>query len=217
MIKPQSLREAVSTYLLDKLCSGELSSGSRLNIAQLARELEVSATPMREALFGLSEKGLIEFVPNKGFRLKELSMEEARERYQIIAALDGLALRSSRPFSAAEIKRMHALLNALEKDANKNRVSFVRLSECENAFIENCSNQRLKSLCKEHRIYTFPYEQLVLKHITDLSEAFETHREIIQLIAIEDFEKAASTLESTWQSCIPFLETLLNPVSPHET
>ncbi len=209
MIKIQSLREVISVYLLDKLCNGELESGQKLNIAFLTRELEVSATPLREALFGLAEKGVVEFVANKGFRLKPLSYQAAAECYEVIAHLDNFALSTSKPFEQSEIENLTELLLDLEKDAKQNKVSFQVLSTFENAFVANCPNSLLVEMCKELRIHTFPYEQLVLKNVNDLTAAFETHREIIQLIAENKFQEAGKMLGKTWQSCLPYLKNLL--------
>ena len=210
MIKTQSLREVISNHLLDKVCEGTLAAGEKLNIAFLARELDVSATPLREALFGLSEKGLVEFVPNKGFKLKPLSLIEALETYQIISCLDGLALSHSSTFSRSEIRHLRQLLDKIESDATNGKVSFQSLSDFENGLISKCPNTILVNMCKELRVTIFQYEQLVIKHIGGVKDAFNTHRKIVLLIEENDFEKASLLLSETWASCTPLLQKLLH-------
>lgn len=73
---PVSRSEWVEDQLRRALLSGDLRPGERLLTAQLAERFQVSPTPLREALHRLSGEGLVEFVPQRGARVTDLSPTE---------------------------------------------------------------------------------------------------------------------------------------------
>jgi DNA-binding GntR family transcriptional regulator len=87
--------EIVRETLRHAILSGELPGGTRLVQAELAAQLNVSTTPVREALRDLASDQLIRFHPHRGAVVHELDMDELREIYEIRKALEPLALRLS--------------------------------------------------------------------------------------------------------------------------
>jgi DNA-binding GntR family transcriptional regulator len=85
--------EIVRDTLRHAILSGELPGGTRLVQAELAAQLNVSTTPVREALRDLASDQLIRFHPHRGAVVHELDMEELREIYEIRKALEPLAIR----------------------------------------------------------------------------------------------------------------------------
>ena len=209
MIKKISLRDQVSELLLDELCKGNLQPGERINIASLAKELGVSATPMREALFGLSEKGMINFVNNKGFTMKILNFQDAKDIYQITSVLEVEALASSEAIDQNMISKLFKLLEKLENEVKKNQLTFKTLSAFENLMISQCKNKRLLNIISELRYNVFQYEQVILKSGLPIDNAFDKHREIIELMSEQKLAQAAKCLGETWLGCVPLLEELL--------
>ena len=65
----RGLRDAVYDRILDQLLRGETEAGGRLSIETLARELSVSATPVREALVQLERTGLVTREALRGYRV----------------------------------------------------------------------------------------------------------------------------------------------------
>ena len=72
----QTAHEFVRSVLRRAILSGELAGGTRLVQAELAAVLEVSTTPVREALRELASEGLVRFDPHRGAVVQELSGEE---------------------------------------------------------------------------------------------------------------------------------------------
>jgi DNA-binding GntR family transcriptional regulator len=89
-----SLRERVYRALRDALVAGELAPGSRLRDQELAEQLGVSRTPVREALQRLEDEGLVETEPRALTRVAPLDALAAREAFPVVAALHALAARS---------------------------------------------------------------------------------------------------------------------------
>src|SRR6478735_6804989 len=96
-IERRTLRSQVREELLARMRSGEVSPGESINEVQLAAELGVSRTPLREALIALESEGQIESENGKGFRFVPLSAREFEDLAPIMASLEGLALELSAP------------------------------------------------------------------------------------------------------------------------
>jgi len=84
-----SLRREIEKLIL----GGGLSAGERLNENFFAERFKVSRGPVREAFRALVEAGLLEFVPHRGVFIRQISLSEAIEAYEVRAALFGLAGR----------------------------------------------------------------------------------------------------------------------------
>jgi DNA-binding GntR family transcriptional regulator len=83
-----SLREQVTEALRAALVSGDLRAGVVYSAPGLAERFGVSATPVREAMLDLATAGLVEAVPNKGFRVTELTGRDLDEYTAIRALLE---------------------------------------------------------------------------------------------------------------------------------
>lgn len=89
----RSLLDRVSDSLRTAILSGELPPGSRLSVPEIARQLNVSRTPAREALLRLQHEGLVEVNPRRGAVVLDGSMADLRELFQYREALEGMAAR----------------------------------------------------------------------------------------------------------------------------
>ena len=108
-----------------RIVGGELTPGAKLNEAELASELRVSRGPVREAFRALEQAGLVRTEKNRGVFVRQVSLEEANEIYEVRAALEreigGLAAkRATREHVErlrAIVKRMHAAGRKRDPDA----------------------------------------------------------------------------------------------------
>lgn len=91
--KPLTVAESVYQKLRDHIIFGSFKPGQRLAEEQLAEQMGVSRTPVREALLRLEQEGLIQMLPRQGAVVRRLSLEEARQVYEVRALLEGLAAR----------------------------------------------------------------------------------------------------------------------------
>jgi DNA-binding GntR family transcriptional regulator len=79
------------------IIAGELPPGTVLRQEQLSERFAVSRTPVREALRQLTALGIVDFVPNRGVRVRELSRADLREAFLVRAELEGLAAELAAP------------------------------------------------------------------------------------------------------------------------
>jgi DNA-binding GntR family transcriptional regulator len=92
---------------------GEYGPGSRLNITDLAKRLDVSAIPVREALRLLEAEGLVEFRLNRGVVVRDLSATELRELFLVRLPLETLAATEAVRWKSE--KSLHSLESTLRK------------------------------------------------------------------------------------------------------
>ena len=89
------LSDRVYDLIRRSLIGHELTPGSRLVESEIARQLSVSQAPVREALRRLAHEGLVLQLPRRGSFVAEVSTEEARDAYEVRAALELLAVRGA--------------------------------------------------------------------------------------------------------------------------
>lgn len=89
----KSASAAAAELIRDAIVDGRLAPGSRLKEEELARELGISRTPVREALLVLQADGLIESTPNRGATVRAYDAADLDDLYQLRALLEGFAAR----------------------------------------------------------------------------------------------------------------------------
>ena len=100
------------------ILDGQLTSGTRLVQSEIAEALDVSTTPVREALRDLAAEGLIRLNAHRGGVVQELSLSELREIYELRVLLEPEALRRAWPYVTDEIidevAELHERMNRTE-------------------------------------------------------------------------------------------------------
>lgn len=110
-IRSISLSKLVRDDLLTRIVGGHLQPGERINEPDVARRLEVSRVPVREALRELESSGLVVSRKHAGVFVRALEAAEVRNLYEVRGALDGLAGQRA---AGLPIDQRHALRDRLE-------------------------------------------------------------------------------------------------------
>lgn len=106
----RTTHEYVRDVLRRAVLNGELAGGTRLVQAEIASSLNVSTTPVREALRDLAAEGLIHFDPHRGAVVQEMTADELVEIYSIRRVLEPMALRrAARNMTKEELQELRAL------------------------------------------------------------------------------------------------------------
>lgn len=110
--------DLVHASLRDAILNGELAENVVLSQVQLAKQLGVSRTPLREALRMLQAEGLIDSAPNQQVRVTGVSVSDLEQLYTMRITLEAIAVRLSTPrFSAEDFAALHQLLDAMDRYA----------------------------------------------------------------------------------------------------
>ncbi|MBA0050241.1 GntR family transcriptional regulator [Streptomyces sp. AJS327] len=108
-----SLREQIREHIVEGIVSGRWKPGERIVERRIAGELDVSQTPVREALRELESLRLIETAPNKGARVRELSAADLEEIYPVRAGLEQMAAELAAPRLAEDASALRPHVTAL--------------------------------------------------------------------------------------------------------
>ena len=118
-----SLRERVAESLRAALVSGRMAPGTTYSIPALAEQFGVSATPVREAMLDLVNEGIVAPVPNKGFRVVELTDEELDQVTELRRLLEVPTVRDlAGAMDPAAIKRLRGIAAAVHDAAQRGDV-----------------------------------------------------------------------------------------------
>jgi DNA-binding GntR family transcriptional regulator len=116
LIDRQGLSTVVTSRLREMIVDGRFMPGTRLNERVLCEQLLVSRTPLREAFKTLEVEGLINILPNRGAVVAQLSVDDVKQTFEVLAALEGLSgkLACDRitEEELAEIKSIHTRMLA---------------------------------------------------------------------------------------------------------
>lgn len=97
-----TLTQTVVSRLRSAILAGEYHPGSRLTELGLAEDMQTSRTPVIAALKALTEQGLVRYASNRGYWVREFSIEEVLEAYDIRATLEGMACRLAAEYGVAK-------------------------------------------------------------------------------------------------------------------
>ena len=120
ILRSNSLPTLVQKEIERMILAGELAVGAKLNEVAVAERLGVSRGPVREAFRALEECGLVRQEKNRGVFVRQVSIEEAEEIYEVRAALDEwVGRRVARSASPEQVKELKAIVERMERAAAK--------------------------------------------------------------------------------------------------
>ena len=189
MIQTNPLSEQVYQNLLERILSGVLPPGAALREIELARELAVSRTPVREALARLVEDGLAENKPNRRTVVRRLGHAEIIELYQVREALEGMAAElACGKLTAADLAQLDSLAARIDQvDEAGYLEAHYRLDVCLHRLIASRSSNAL--LARQiHKFHNLMYllRGRFAKQARELKQADRQHRDIIAALKTGD-------------------------------
>lgn len=111
----QKLGDEIAESLRQDILAGRYEAGQRIPLDALAQELDVSSMPVREALITLSNEGLVDVEPRRGFRARPLSQGDLDDLFEVQAVLTGiLAARAAEAATEEDIENLRAIHSKLE-------------------------------------------------------------------------------------------------------
>ncbi len=141
--EPTAIAQWVADVLRDRIVKGSYPPGARLVERKISAELEVSRTPVREAIKLLDADGLIGISRNKGAQVLQLGPEEARKIFDVIAVLESLAAERFAEALAPEqletLEELHDRMMVFHK-IGSHMDYFDTNSEIHDFIMENCGN-----------------------------------------------------------------------------
>lgn len=180
-----SLDQQLYQYLTQRISEGTLSGGDRLVEAELQKVFKVSRTPIREALRILNSRGFLETVPGKGASIRQVSFEDIKEIYPILANLEGLAANMATDHISPEtLTEMQSCLEQMESlnKAGEKRSYIEHHYRFHELYIQSCQNQHLIQIIMDLRRQVYLYRLSHLYIPMAHSYSMTIHEKILQLL-----------------------------------
>ena len=139
------MRASVADELRSLILRRQLQPGERLRQTELAEQLGVSRTPIREALQDLASEGLVEISPYKGASVSELSLDDLEEVYSVRSALEGYAASlAAQHITEEELQKLESILSEMEDAIEQGELTnLMELNRQFNSTIYASSRQTL--------------------------------------------------------------------------
>ncbi|MDW8403828.1 GntR family transcriptional regulator [Chloroflexus sp.] len=196
-LQPVKMRDVAYDMLRQAIITNKLPPQTRLLEEHLARELNISRTPLREALKALENEGFVQRLLSGGYQVAPLSVKELDNLYSIRLVLEGLAARQAavhitpEELSAAEEwneqMKSHWLKQRIDEALQAGRafhVQIYRASRNENLAV---LLQRLSDQIARYRYYSIIYR---------VPEAYEDHAAILAALRVGDGAQAEALLQA---------------------
>jgi DNA-binding GntR family transcriptional regulator len=200
-IERKNLRSQVRDELLARMRAGQVSPGEGINEVQLAAELGVSRTPLREALIALESEGQITSENGKGFRFVPLSATEFEELAPVMAALETLALElTPRDELKAIGRRLEELSAEFQQEVVEHALVVTKDDEWHAIMLSACPNRRLLEVIEGTRGAFHRYESLLVPNDVMIERVAAEHAEIARHLAEGDVAAASVALKANWMN-----------------
>lgn len=207
MIKKTIFRDQVREHLLREMRLGNLQEGQTINLAALARELDVSVTPIREALTQLQQSRIITAIPNRGFIISELSLKEAQDLYELVADLEVLAIENSEFDEASIVNLKNQQL--VFKNAEDTIARIGAKLEFHRLLTQNYRNSLAQRILDDLKIRIFFYEREFMADDLLYSKSDNQHDAIISAIEDDNVPTAALVLKMNWMLILDYIQRQL--------
>lgn len=197
LVQKNSLPSLVQKELERMILAGDLLAGDKLNEVSLAEMLGVSRGPVREAFRALEEVGLVQQEKNCGVFVRQISVEEADEIYEVRAALDELIGRKlAANIKPPQVQQLRALLTRMDEMVALGDVDgYLKLNlSFHDLLVELAANKKLlhtyRRLVNELRLF----RRSALAQKGGLPTSTAEHHKIVDAIAAGDVQAAGDIM-----------------------
>lgn len=179
-VERQTLGQRIYESLRLAIIRGDLEPGSRVTEREIAAQMHVSTTPVREAFRRLSAEGLITIVPWSGAVIEGVSEKDIIEVYQCREVLEGLACGlAAQNIDEEGLARLEALIEQAEFQSDAKQISKLN-SEIHEIIFEYSGNTRLVSMINSLHDIVLIHRELTA---VDAPRAASIHREHLDILA----------------------------------
>ena len=202
--------ESIADSLRADILRGKLKSGQALKQDEIAAQFGVSKIPVREALVQLKAEGLVNFYPNRGAFVSELSAAEADEIYIMRIALEAAVLARAIPhLTVAHLKHAKEILEAIDREENIAKWGELNW-EFHATLYAPAALPRIMDTIRTLHSNIARYLVLYLAGMAYQKKSQKEHRAILEACRHGDTEKAVAVLVVHLQGASDHLVAFLN-------
>lgn len=183
---PDGLARGICDQLQQLIYSGEIAPGERLNEAALALRMGTSRGPIREAIRMLTGIGVVVAVPNRGVYVREISVREMLEIYELRALLFGhAAQQAAEQLSDADRQTFEQLLQGMDAacDGGDGQRYYELNLRFHELLVAQWSNQRARQAYEDHAKELHLYRRRYFDASVNMRRSNNEHRRLFEAIA----------------------------------
>ncbi len=202
----QRLSEQAYRILREMITNARFQRGTRLNVERLARDMEISRTPIWEAIHRLIQEGLLVSIPNRGVFVMDLTAEAALDLYTVREVLEGLAVRlACQHVDDKALAKMEKSLNEqYEMTRNVDLVGYSKYDFDFHAVIYELSgNKFLQEMLDTIRSKT---RSTSMDFVPLLQASYEDHMQVLRALKARDPAAAEKAIRTHIRRLIQALE-----------
>ena len=191
--KNKSLKELAYDALKKMILSGKLERGKLYTEMKMAQQLGVSRTPVREALLELSSEGMVEFLPNRGIMIKEITIQQVKEVFEIRQIIEGYVAQSvAKRLSPLDVKELDRIITSQEEQTEReDHESFFAFdSEFHLFLVSRMENKRLESILRNLRDQIHLMGYYALEKKGRIQQVLVEHIDILKALKEGNAKKA---------------------------
>ncbi len=187
------LRDLVAETLRQAIQEGKLEPGTRLMEIQLAEELGVSRTPIREAIRELEADGFVVMIPRRGTYVADISLKDIAQVFEIRTALEELAAGlAAERITESELEELERILLEISDHIEKQDIDKIIEADVRfhQVLYEASRNTRLEEIIHNLREQVLRFRSVSLKYPGRLEETWQEHRDLVEAIAEHNAARA---------------------------
>lgn len=205
-----SLKDRAYGAIKDAILTLQLEPGTPIVETQLAEELGISKTPVRDALQELEREGFVTRVPFKGTYVTEVTPEDLTDVFQLRAVMEGLAARRATPFfSPEELDHVDECLTAAEAALADGDLALCsqRGKALHDAIIDKADSQRLASIIRNLDDHVQRFRLMSDQISGRLHKSVEEHRLVLDALREQDPRAAERAMRDHLESVLQDLSS----------
>jgi DNA-binding GntR family transcriptional regulator len=189
-IQINTRKDLVADQIRDRILRGSYKPGARLDQALIAEALNVSRSPVREALRMLDAEGLITSIPNKGAVVTERSLEELKELYFTRSLIEGIAAERAAPhITQRTLEKLDSILYSAGRLSDHGELLTLN-NEFHLLIYRSYPQPFIIQIVQQLRNMAAPYNSLYLDTDGNIQLAWADHRKIFDACVKGDAQKA---------------------------
>ncbi|MGD0153223.1 MAG: GntR family transcriptional regulator [Thermacetogeniaceae bacterium] len=195
-----NLARTAYLQLKEDIVFAKFKPGEYISENMLATVLEMSRTPVREALKELAFENLVELLPGRGAVVKDISLKDLKEIFELRRVLECFAAESAVDnLTDAEIQDLEQTwLSFQDQVCRGQQLEWETVSRYDNALhemiVDNCSNSHLKNFMSVLGQQILRYQLLTAMALGDVKDTIRQHLEIIALLKSRNNEELIAAL-----------------------
>jgi len=194
----ESLPEKIAKHVLEEIFTGNLNPGDRLIESNLAEKFNVSHAPVREAMYILEKKNVVERFPRKGVRIRVMDDKEIKDYIEALIGMIQLSSKLIKHLNEEQISKLKEIYFAAQKELENGNVRDYVLTVAHflTVYVSYANNSVYQHMTSEILFITNIFAktkwnlQLIKKWHKELTSSLEAIKE-------QDFEKVSERLTKT--------------------